>query len=208
MTTTPFELDQKEIKERKHWLKVTVSFFLLYPLLTYLFLDVFALFKKIPISEDTLRTQLGYVLARLFQLCIIWRCAYEKQGTRLLTWCLIAAPIAFLKSFSSDESWNETSISTEESWNGWLIGAFIFDAAFYTYWYIFTLKLRNINLKLKAQTRHEYVNFIQSLKKTESIEALDEQFSSMITKWPQFENRAMKEYEIRKTELAKTGQTL
>ncbi len=188
-------MDQKEIKERKHWLIVTVCFFVLYPLLAYLFLDVFALFKKIPISKDDLRTQLGHVLGGLFQLCIIWRCAYEKQGTRLLTWCLIVTPMGFL-----------TSISAKESWNDWFIGSFIFEAAFYTYWYIFTLKLRNINQKLKVQIHHEYVNFIQSLKKTESIATLDEQFASMITKWPQFENRASKEYELKKAELAKAGQ--
>ena len=191
MTTALFEITQNEIKQRKVWLIATIASFGLCPLLAI------TSFPKL--SENTdLFNNIWYQLAAstfgsLVSFWIIWHCGYKKPGTKLLTSCLIFAPIdALLLALNL----------FQEPWNIWNKVVNVINASIFLWWYVQCIKLRRMNKKIQLQSHPEYLESLQLLKELTTRERLDQEFFKLIRTWPQFERTSSKEYKLKKDELS------
>ena len=190
MTTTLFEISQKEMKQRKDWLIATIVSFGLCPLLAITF------FPKL--SENTAPfNSICYELAasalvNLILFWMTWRCAYRKPGTKLLTFWVITGLIQV--SFSALELFNTSS----SVWNKVVN---VINASIFLWWYVQCIKLRRINKRIQMQSHPEYIESLQSLKELTTRESLDQEFFKLIRTWPQFERTSSKEYKLKKAEL-------
>jgi hypothetical protein len=191
MRTALFEISQKEINQRSDWLIATIASFGLCPLL--------AITSFAKLSENTdLFNNIWYQLAAstfgsLVSFWLIWHCAYKKPGTKLLTSCLILAPIdALLLALNL----------FQEPWNIWNTVVNVINASIFLWWYIQCIKLKRINKKIQLQSHPEYVESLQLLKGQTSRESLDHEFFKLIRTWPQFERTSSKEYKLKKAELS------
>lgn len=138
-----YKMNQKEEKERKHWLLVTSFYLVFYPILVLAILAVIS--EMVPALEkwfyESLVDILSGLLLGLIQLWLIWRCAYKKPGTALLTVWLVTAPILNLSSVAK---------SLLGSCDVWSIVLAICDIVVCAWWYILSLKLRKLNKKLQV----------------------------------------------------------
>ena len=187
MTTSLFEIDQKEIKNRKQWLIATIVCWGSYPLLALFFLA--KLPQKPPLYNGGWIQPVTYVLFNVTLFWVIWHCAYKKPGTKLLMFWLITGPIQVLLSSLN---------FFEKSWNVWNKVGLILNLSFFIWWYIQSIKLRKINKKIQIQKYPEYIKSLQLLNEMTSREKLDEEFSKLIRNWPQFERTSSKEYKLKK----------
>jgi hypothetical protein len=149
MTAAIFDITPKEVKEQKRWLIVTVVYKFILPLL--LFAISASLFEKNECPPEVVSELLRNVFLGLISLWIFWHCAYKKNGTKLLTLFLVLSPIIVAKDLMR---------SLKESTDPWTLGLLILGLSLYIYWYIFSLKLKRINQKIKAGKCTEYADSI------------------------------------------------
>ena len=196
MASQLYQIDEKEQKTRKRWLKAAFSYFVFYPMALVTLLGGFS--GEIRTAPSSFGTSILVVsLFSLIPFWILWHCAYVKNGTAWLTWCLIISPLQICMSFKDGENAIQVLIL--------LLNVFLF-----AWWYICSIKLRRINKKICIQKTQkklhpEYLQLVEVLKASSSVEELDALFHKAVEAWPQFESVSSKEYKLKKSELLQRG---
>ncbi len=138
-------MNQEDIKIRKHWMFLLLANFLnLLPI--YFLMSKDLNFASMP------QGALPFIIA--FQSIIyfgfsylLYRCAYKKPGTKLLTFILFSSVLGWI---SLAAQWVRGSIG----WNNpfhWTVT--LVQQIVGVYWFFLNWKMRLINKKLKTQTK-------------------------------------------------------
>ncbi len=123
---------------------------------------------------------------------ILYHCAYNKHGTRYLTFilcCTAIAPLAFITNINKE---GESTLLV-------LLIALLFLAP----WMYLCVRLRQINKLLQAHQVCNCPEFHQALtlmNHSLSLEELDNAFHHIIEKWPQWERNSSMKYKKKKEE--------
>src|SRR5258708_23597106 len=157
------DIDDKEKQVRKHWafaLFGNIGFFLLLA------------FLVIVSGRDALISSALFVVS-LSSMYILYRCAYKKHGTCLLTINLIFQPFYFIKIvFDILHTTDALSMSI-----------LLLDSALYIWLYVLSFQLRKINEKIQLQTvlaSEEYVKAVASIGESKNVNDLDCKFHGAI----------------------------
>lgn len=187
-------MDQKEEKIRRNWLLITIFYFLVFPLGSFV-LSGSLLLSKDQMYEAVRYVWSGFVIFGFIFLSIFCYCAYKKHGTRLLTYCVVSIPYQLFSFFL-----------TISMCNLFLKDVFLLLISYsimYILWYKSNLRLIKINKKLQIwKTQNEmkyypeYLQSLENLKETLSIEDLNDLFYKTIRTWPRFEEFTSMQYRL------------
>ena len=144
---------------------------------------------------------------------LIYYCAYQKPGTRLLTWALWSPVLAWCNYLTKPNPQKldflifGDLVSAEGVWETLLV---LVPNGIYLWWYILSFQLRKINkaiacrqeIKLDAST--EYQKVIAQMEAAETLKSLNTQFHHAIKNWPQFESDLSQRYSAKKADLEAT----
>ena len=183
------ETDQKT---RKRWLIASAILWLLIPIFYMLISN--SLFQSGIIGEDDRLGSISYAVATTIVITILAYCAYVKHGNKYLTFALVVGPLKTL---------HATIESLKQSSDIWSILETALGVAVYVWWYIEGLKLRIVNKKVVALKKEskEYLQSIYSLRMVKTIKTLNELFSNINKKWPNYESTTLHEYKMKKKKL-------
>lgn len=140
MSESNFVISKSQNKTRKHWLLSTFSLLILYPLVLFAFFAVLS--ESVAIPKDALIESLIHAFAGIIPMWIIWHCAYRKYGTKFLTFWLVTSPIKALASIVE---------FLKESYDSWTIAYILLDLAFFSWWFIISLKMRTVNKTIQKR---------------------------------------------------------
>lgn len=133
MTMTETCINENEQSIRKQWLISSIILFFGSPLCLLGLFSLFSLFPGIDL--------LGALMVGTLQLALIYRCAYKKPGTRLLTVWMILSPMRFVGDASRYFQLND--------FNSVAFSFFLLAFVLLAWWISLSLKLRKINHRLK-----------------------------------------------------------
>lgn len=199
-----YPLSEKENKIRKRWLQALVCSHFLPPLCFFL-IPFFAP----DVSEVAFKAAFISLVWGLISFSIVFHCTYRKSGAILLMLFLIFFPFVFIKFVVN---WVLIFLlfnaEVSASFNICFVFGFFIFISIGVWNYLLSLKLRRINKLRKANNKirlakedPDYLDSIVKIRGISEIDALDQQFSDLVRKWPQFQSISCKEYEVRKSEL-------
>lgn len=211
--------------KRKYWPFIGLIYAILSPILLAN-LVTFVGAKESPYLSWTL----FWIVANLIFFFFVWKCAYKKPGTKLLTTYLVIAPIVGLNilfqlcgtslengemnllglRFGLDfytESFNSYPVSylRQSPWTFKTLFCTMAYLVLFSLFYLFSmyLKKQNKNIKLLNQidVDVDVSNSIQSLHKEVDVDSLNKKYHELITQWPKFESIISYNHKLCKTNL-------
>ena len=197
-----FELNDKDFKTRKLWLRVNFFCSIVYPVIAavvLLLLNYQGSFWQTLLTLAMTLVLAFFVLAIPFY--ILYYCAYAKPGTRLLTWVLCLSPIGI--GYNVFNTFKEGWDIGRDAWFTLAVSLVVF-----SWTYVLNLRLRKINKVLQVQEGYACTEFHQELllmKNTLSLEVLDYAYHQLVDKWPQWEYISSLEYKRKKQDLARSA---
>lgn len=195
---------QKDLKIRKYWLLfllVSIGF------IWSNFLVFIVVFSKDPSAA-------GFIILPMFMSLIaalLYRFAYIKSGTRLLTLILLFPVLITIQSLTKGNATLRSLLPIVDligvSGFGQISSILISDMIYFPLYFL-SIKMvvinRNVNsIKLlnKSKPSEECVVAISTMQMAETIEDLDSTFSSAVARWPQYEPSLSYEYKTKKVDL-------
>lgn len=200
MTSTTYEISQKEKSTRKRWLFATWTYSVLYPLFAYALLAL--TYEQGQITEGELYAPLVMTFFGLIGVWITWYFAHRKYGSGLLTFLLVIGPCLLFLSFGKllKLFFNlETALDS------------LLHLAIYAWWYFLSLKVLKMNKKhqalkwLSKEDSPAFFERVSDLKNATTLESLDEKLATITKKWPRMEPVSYAEYLSRRAELLKNS---
>lgn len=196
-----YSFSQKEKKIRKRWLNLTIfthifipSIFLLLGILASSIYKSLSLVIGIPV----------FAILIFLSFYILYHCAYQKLGTRYLTFCII------LGSLNEIRNLGKTIVSSDLltlPTSKYLFLLEVISFAISVYWYVLSFQLRKMNKKIRLRERRsiesseEYKNIISTIQTASSTEDLNRIISELFEKWPNYKPMISEEYEEKKEAL-------
>jgi hypothetical protein len=130
-------LNPHEKSLKKQWLVISIIAILAWPLITLAFMTFISRKEHIPASIYWVYFSIAVLTVLIFY--VLYRCAYVKPGIRFLTFCLIVGPLLKLKA---------TVDALRVGHDHVTLIALAVNLGFYAWWYILSLKLRQMNKKI------------------------------------------------------------
>lgn len=195
---------EKDLKVRNYWL--------LFLLVSLGFIWSNFLVFIVVVSNDP--SAAGFIILPMFMSLIaalLYRFAYIKSETRLLTWILLFPVLITIKSLIKGGSALKSFLPIVDligvSGFGEICFVLISDVIYFPLYYLsinmilINKKLSNFNLLNKSKSSEECVLAISAMQMAETIEKLDSIFSSALARWPQYESSLSYEYKTKKAVL-------
>lgn len=190
------QLETKDQRIRKNWLIITIL-----TGIGSIFINLGLILAFPSISKEgeielliKLIFLIRSVVGSSLWILIFWYCAYKRQGSRLLTFSAILSPFLVIRSIYTlqDDFLDLSSVI-----------ALMSEMGLYAWWYVFSLKLRRVNKKLRSQAKfnQEYAQSIQAIAKSPNLDSLNVKLIELSKKWPALSYMFEEAHELRKTEL-------
>ena len=130
-------LSSHEKSLRKQWLVISIIAILAWPLITLGFMTF--ILRKQHVPGAVYWVSLVVALLTVLVFYVLYRCAYVKPGIRFLTFVLIVGPLLKLKATFDALKMGHDHVT---------LIALAVNLGFYAWWYILSLKLRQMNKKI------------------------------------------------------------
>lgn len=141
MNTALYQFDSIEKRERTHWRLATICYLGIYPALTF-FVATLSSDSSLgdPSRQPLVIGSIG-LMVRLVLIGILFRSAYKKHKTTLLTIALILVFVNYVTSIPRLLSRSD---------DPWILVDILISLGMYAWWCMVSLKLLRLNKRIKS----------------------------------------------------------